>query len=56
MEVNRIPRRVLYMNLETTRPRVRPRNRWLDEVREDGRMVGGEEWQEKVCDRNGRGS
>ena len=47
MEENRIPKRVLYMNLETTRPR----NRWLDEVREDGRMVGGEEWQEKVYDR-----
>jgi hypothetical protein len=31
------------MNLETTRPRGRPRNRWQDEVREDG-----EEWQEKV--------
>ena len=39
------------MNLETTRPRGRPRNRWLDEVREDGRMVGGEEWQGKVYDR-----
>ena len=38
------------MNLETTRPRGRPRNRQLDEVREDGRMVGGEEWQEKVYD------
>ena len=24
---------------------------WLDEVREDGRMVGAEEWQEKVYDR-----
>ena len=36
------------MNLETTRPSGRPRNRWLDEVREDGRMVGREEWQEKV--------
>jgi hypothetical protein len=35
--------RVLYMNLETTRPRGRPRNRWQDEVREDERMVGGEE-------------
>ena len=44
MEENRIP------NLETTRPKCRPRNRWLDEVREDGRMVGGEEWQEKVYD------
>ena len=46
-----LPKRVLYMNLETTRPRGRPRNRWLDEVREDGKMVGGEEWQEKVYDR-----
>jgi DNA-binding HxlR family transcriptional regulator len=26
-EENRIPRRVLYMNLESTRPRGRPRNR-----------------------------
>ena len=51
MEENRIPKRVLYMNLETIRPRGRPRNRWLAEVREDGRMVGGEEWQEKVYDR-----
>jgi hypothetical protein len=48
MELNRIPKRVLYMNLETTRPRGRLRNRWQDEVREDGRIVGGEEWQEKV--------
>jgi hypothetical protein len=29
----------------------RPRNRWQDEVREDGRIVGGEEWQEKVQQR-----
>jgi hypothetical protein len=39
------------MNLETTRPRGRSRNRWQDEVREDGRIVGAEEWQEKVYDR-----
>jgi hypothetical protein len=51
MEENRISKRVLYMNLETTRPRGRPRNRWQDEVREVGRIVGGEEWQEKVYDR-----
>ena len=51
MEENRIHKRVLYMNLEATRPRGRPRNRWLDEVREDGGMVGGEKWQEKVHDR-----
>jgi hypothetical protein len=34
--------------LKTTRLRGRPRNRWQDEVREDGRIVGREEWQEKV--------
>jgi hypothetical protein len=48
MEENRIPKRVLYVNLETKRPRGRPRNRWQDEVREGGRIAGGEEWQEKV--------
>jgi len=36
MEENRIPNRVLYMNLGTTRLRGRPRNRWQDGVREDG--------------------
>jgi hypothetical protein len=44
MEVNRIPKSVLYMNLESTRPRGRPRSRWHDDVREDGRIVGGEGW------------
>jgi hypothetical protein len=34
--------------LETIRFRGKPRNRWQDKVREDGRIVGGEEWQEKV--------
>ena len=36
------------MNLGTTRLRGRLRNRWQDDVREDGRLVGGEGWQEKV--------
>jgi hypothetical protein len=44
-------KRVLYMNLESTRPRCRSRNRLQDEVREDGRIVGGEVWQEKVYNR-----
>jgi hypothetical protein len=48
MGENRIPKRELYMNLESTRPRNRPRNRWENEVRKDGRIVGEEEWQEKV--------
>jgi hypothetical protein len=42
VEGNGIPKRVLYMNVGMTRLRGRPRNRWQDEVREDGRMVGGE--------------
>jgi hypothetical protein len=33
MEENRIPRKVLYMNLEETRLRGRQRNRQQDEVR-----------------------
>jgi hypothetical protein len=45
MEENRIPKRVAYMNLETKRLRGRQRNGWQDEVREDGTIVGGEEWQ-----------
>jgi hypothetical protein len=41
MEENILPKKELYMNLETIRLRGRPRNRWQDEVREDGRLVGG---------------
>jgi hypothetical protein len=51
MGENTIPKRVLCMNLESTGPGGRPRKRWQDEVREDGRMVDGEEWQEKVYNR-----
>jgi hypothetical protein len=51
VEGNRIPESALYMNFETTRLRGRTRDRLQDEVREDGRMAGGEEWQEKVCNR-----
>jgi hypothetical protein len=51
MEENRILKKVLYMNLETTRLRGRPRNRWQDEVREEVRIVGGKGWKERVYDR-----
>ena len=51
MEENIIPKKVLYMNFETTRMRGRPRNRWQDEVREDGRLVGGKGWKERVYNR-----
>jgi len=53
MEENRIPRRVLYMTLGTTKLRGRPWNRWQYDVREDGRVVGGEKWQEKEHNREG---
>jgi hypothetical protein len=39
------------MNLESRRLRGRPRHGWQDEVRDTGRLVGGEEWQEKVYNR-----
>jgi hypothetical protein len=39
------------MNSRTTRLRGRLRNRWQDEVREDGTIVDGERWQEKVHNR-----
>jgi hypothetical protein len=38
------------MNLESSRPR----NIRQDKVRKDGRIVGGEEWQEKVYNREKR--
>ena len=50
MEENRIPKKVLYTNLET-RLRGRPRYRWQDEVREDGRLVGGKGWKERIYNR-----
>jgi hypothetical protein len=51
MQENRIPKRILGMKLEATITRGRPRNRWQDEVMEDGSIVGGEGWHGKVYDR-----
>jgi hypothetical protein len=51
MEGNRSPKRVSHMNFESTRPRGRTGNRWQDEVREEGRIVGGEEWLDKAYHR-----
>ena len=39
------------MNFGATLLRGRPRNRWHDQVREDGKIVGEEWWQEKVHNR-----
>ena len=46
MEENRIPKKVLSMNLETTRPR----NRWQDEGRMED-LTGGIEGRERVHNR-----
>jgi hypothetical protein len=51
MEENRIPEHRLYMNLEKTRLSGRPRNRWQDEVRENGRLVDGKGWKERIYNR-----
>ena len=48
MEENMIPKRVLYMNLGTTKLRGRQRNIWLDEVRSDGEM------EEQLVEKCGR--
>jgi len=50
MEENRIPKKVLYMNLET-RLRGRPRNRWQNEVKEGERLVGVQRWKERLYNR-----
>jgi hypothetical protein len=51
MKENRISEQVLCMNLKTTRLKDRPRNRGQDEVREDGRLVGGKGWKKRVNNR-----
>jgi hypothetical protein len=51
MEEYRVSKRISYMNLGTIRLQGRPGNRWQDEVRQHGRIVGGEGWQEKVHNR-----
>ena len=48
MGENIIPKKVLYMNLDRTRLRGRPRTRWQDEVREGGRLVGRKGWKERI--------
>ena len=57
MEGNRIPKKVLYINLETTKLRDGLRSRWQDEGRDDGRLDGGKGWKESyITKRNGRSS
>ena len=51
MEENRIPKRYYIYEFGNKKLRGRPRNRWQDEVRDEGRIVGGEGWKEKLHNR-----
>ena len=46
-----MPEKVLYINLEAAKLTSTPRNRRKNEVREDGRLVGGKGWKEMVYNR-----
>ena len=50
MKKTEFPKKVLDVNLEM-RLRGRPRNRWHEEVREDGRLVGGKGKRQRVYNR-----
>jgi hypothetical protein len=51
-EDSRMPKRVMRENIYTRRKRGRPKVRWLDDVQEDLREMGIEEWRRKVQDRD----
>jgi hypothetical protein len=51
MEENRIPKQSVIYEFGNNKAENRPRNRWQDEVREDGILVGGKEWKERVYNR-----
>jgi hypothetical protein len=50
-KVIEFPKNILCLNLETTTLTGIPRNRWQDEVREDGRLVSGKGWKKRVYNR-----
>jgi len=51
MEGNRIPPKNIIYEFRNNNWRCRPRNKWQDKVREDGRLVGREGWKERVHNR-----
>jgi len=51
MGIYRKWKEIEFPNLATTRLRGRPRNRWQDEVREDGRLFGRKGWKEREYNR-----
>ena len=51
MEEDRMPKKIFTQELEGTRRRVRPGNRWKEEVERDLQVVGVRRWRELVADR-----
>ena len=51
MEEPRMPKKIFTQELEGTRRRGRPRNRWKEEVERDLQVLGVRRWRELVADR-----
>ena len=51
VEEDRMPKKIFAQDLEGTRRRGRPRNRWKEKVERNLQMVGVRRWRELVADR-----
>ena len=51
MEEDRLPKKIFTQELEGTRRRGRPRERWKEEVERDLQVLGVRRWRELVSDR-----
>jgi hypothetical protein len=51
MEENKIPPKIIIYEFGNNKAENRPRNRLQGEVREDGRLVSGKGWKERVYNR-----
>ena len=51
MEEDRMPKKIFTQELEETRRRGRPRNRWKEEPERDLQVLGVRRWRELVADR-----
>jgi hypothetical protein len=51
MEENGVPKKIFTQELERTRRRRRPRERWKEEVERDLQVLGVRRWRELVTDR-----
>jgi hypothetical protein len=54
MGEDRFHNKVLYMDLETTNLKGRPRNRRQDEVKGDGKQTAGKRWKKRLYNREER--